>query len=184
MGTRAFQPEGRQILPLYGTPPSVRVFKGSPAFTRSLPARHGFSITLTTGSGRERRAVLVPHPVVVGGGDPKPIVAGRKVRVVGRAPVVGGRPGLVEALQGVPEEHLLRGEEAQRRVVELELLVAGSDAGALFEGRRIVVAQHALAGGGAVPEGSARRGPHRRRPAAAGWDRGHGGHPLGFVDGS
>src|SRR6266511_3208931 len=103
MGTRALQPEGRQILPLYGTPPSVRVFRLA-RLHALLPGRHGLSITLTTGSGRERRAVLVPHPV--------------------------------GALQGVPEEHLLRGEEAQRRVVELELLVAGSDAGALFEGRR------------------------------------------------
>src|SRR5215469_6216967 len=75
----------------------------------------------------ESRALFVPDAVVVGGLHAKRVAAGRNVRVVGSAARAGFPPVVVEAFEYVALADLLRRNEAQARVFELEVVVTSRD---------------------------------------------------------
>ena len=66
-------------------------------------------------------ARLVPHPAVVAGDDAEAVVAGRKVRILRLAVVDHLPPVAILALQLVLEMDLLRRDQAQRGVVDLQI---------------------------------------------------------------
>ena len=74
---------------------------------------------------RQGGALLVPDSVVVGGHDLEAIRPRRNVRVVGDVPRARVDPVTVETHQPILEAHLLRLEEAEAGVMDLDLAVPG-----------------------------------------------------------
>src|ERR1019366_10597253 len=68
----------------------------------------------------QRGARLVPHSVVVGGNDAKPILAGREVGIVRDPARAGVHPTPVVALEHELELHACGNQEAQAGVVKLD----------------------------------------------------------------
>ena len=65
--------------------------------------------------------VLVPHAAVVGGHDAEAVVAGSEIRILDLPLVADVPPVPVLALELESETHLLRRDQAQRRVIDLEI---------------------------------------------------------------
>ena len=76
---------------------------------------------------RERRALRVPDPVIVGGLEAEGVVAGGDVGVVGGTARAGFGPLMIEAFEYVSVVDFLRGGEAEASVIELEMVVAGGN---------------------------------------------------------
>src|SRR5262249_40433134 len=67
------------------------------------------------------RASLVPHAAVVAGDHAEPVIAGRKIRVERLPAIADVLPVAIEAFELVAKLILLRGDEAERRVVDLQV---------------------------------------------------------------
>src|SRR5579871_5460725 len=70
-------------------------------------------------------ALRVPYPVIVAGDHPEAIGAGRQFGIVSDATIVGVYPLAIVAFQPILELHTLRNQQARRRIVEFNLLIAG-----------------------------------------------------------
>src|SRR5437868_6434432 len=73
------------------------------------------------------RAIQVPYPIVVGCLHAEGIPPRRNVCVVRRPPRTRVNPSAIESLQHVAITNLLRGYEAETRVVEFESRMARLD---------------------------------------------------------
>src|SRR4029434_924641 len=101
----------------------------------------------------QQRTFLIPHSAVIRGHQAESVGAWREVRVDRLATVAGILPLVIVAFQFVAELNLLRGDEAQRRVINREVankcgqaqplrrvvsLAVGGDLLDLYRGRKLV----------------------------------------------
>src|SRR5947209_12400895 len=93
---------------------------------RPQPERHG--------GGR-----AAPDAVVVARDDLEPVIAGAQVRVIGHAPVAAVNPIFVEAEETVLVSDLLRRDETEARVVEVEAGLSRCEFDARRGGDRLAV---------------------------------------------
>src|SRR5829696_4908716 len=96
----------------------------------------------------ERGGLARPDAVVVAGDDQEAVRARPQVRVIGHAPVAAVNPILVEAFELVAVAHLLRRDEAEARVVEVEAAPARRQAQVGRRRHRLAVDAHLLDDGG------------------------------------
>ena len=70
-------------------------------------------------------AGLVPHAAVIASHHAEAVVAGRKIVIEGLPAIAGVLPIAIPAFQLVAKKHLLRRDEAERRVVDLQIADSG-----------------------------------------------------------
>ena len=89
-------------------------------------------------------AIMVPHTVVVGGCNAKAVFSGREIVVVGDPPGPRVDPIAIVALQLIFEAHPFGNQEAQRGVMELDLVLSRCNLQIIAQDNRAIVYQHAF----------------------------------------
>src|SRR5205823_1820144 len=84
-------------------------------------------------------ALLVPDPVTVGGDHGEGVISGRKMAVISRAAGAGVDPISIQSHHLILEPDVLRVDEAQPGIVNLEVIFPWFDAHSLAEILRLIV---------------------------------------------
>ena len=69
----------------------------------------------------QERPRLVPHAAVIAGDDAEAVLAWRKIGVERLPTIAGVLPIAIPAFQLVAKEHLFRRDQAERRIVDLQI---------------------------------------------------------------